>query len=560
MAGSAFAGRLGRFTPPLCRAFAYFSAVALGGSLLCHVLRHSTSMIGLFEDDFYYYVVIVDHLLTLGKLTFDGITLTNGFHPLWFVLVLLLRLLTGGFGNAFFVGFGVLSGVLVAVTYEALRVLAERLGAPRNYAALLAVLQVSLVLWMVSTGMEVAIAIPLFAWFLAEVAKDAPLDARRAAKLGGLASLAVLARVDLVLALFLVVGLWLAFVRPWPERPMQAAFAFAAGCVPLAAYFSCNLLFFGGLLPTSGRAKQLGSGLHSSARFAQHVMAILTPGRLLVLCLGSVALMLLLKRKSNTPSAPACVAAVTAIAFPVLFAVLNAVKSDWHVFVWYDYPVIAGLLSASALIVIWGENLLENGRLALVTSAALLAAAALVPVRGALYFARRGVAWADGDNTLLPMARAVAQGLQGHPGRIAMGDKAGITTFLLHRPVVQLEGLVADSALLRHIQRGDSLNAMLAEYGVDYLIVSAAEHPPRLHDGCYDVVAPNPDQAGSSPLMRGKFCAEPMMHFATPASPHTWWHFLALETLVFDLRRERARPGQVIAHYANYRASPRPVR
>jgi hypothetical protein len=203
------------------------------------------------------------------------------------------------------------------------------------------------------------------------------------------------------------------------------------------------------------------------------------------------------------------------------------------------------------LIVVWGVNCLNFRNLGTIASAALLAAAALVPVRSALYFGRRGVAWADGDNTLLPMARAVAQGLQGHDGRIAMGDKAGITTFLLQRPVVQLEGLVADNTMLKHIQHGDSLNSVLAEYGVDYLIVSAAEHPPQLHDGCYEVVAPNPDQAGSSPLMRGKFCAEPMMHFETPASPHTWWHFLKLETFVFDVRRERTRPAEVIAHHMN---------
>ncbi|HEY5376212.1 MAG TPA: hypothetical protein VIK01_21170 [Polyangiaceae bacterium] len=110
---------------------------------------------------------------------------------------------------------------------------------------------------------------------------------------------------------------------------------------------------------------------------------------------------------------------------------------------------------------------------------------------------------------------------------------------------------MADNTMLKHIQHGDSLNSVLAEYGVDYLIVSAAEHPPQLHDGCYEVVAPNPDQAGSSPLMRGKFCAEPMMHFATPASPHTWWHFLKLETFVFDVRRERTRPAEPIAHHVN---------
>src|SRR5882672_5285091 len=249
MAETFLGGRLARATPPICRAFAYFSAAALGGAVLFHALRNSTSLIGLFEDDFFYYVVLADHLVSLGKLTFDGITLTNGFHPLWLVVVLLLRVLTGGFGKAFCVAFGLLSGALLVGAYEALRTLAERLGASRSIAAVLALLQVNIVLWLISTGMEVAIAIPLFAWLLAEVARDTPLTPSRAAKLGALASLAVLARVDLALALILLVGLWLAWVRPWPQRAARTALAFAAGSLPLVAYFGANFVFFGALIP-----------------------------------------------------------------------------------------------------------------------------------------------------------------------------------------------------------------------------------------------------------------------------------------------------------------------
>jgi len=150
------------------------------------------------------------------------------------------------------------------------------------------------------------------------------------------------------------------------------------------------------------------------------------------------------------------------------------------------------------------------------------------------------MAWVDGDNTPLPMAHQVADGMLGHEGRVAMGDKAGITSFLLQRPVVQLEGLVADNLMLRHIQRRDSLNSVLAEYGVDYLVVSLAETRPIRRNGCYEVVAPNPDQAGSSPVMTGRFCSEPIIHFETPASPHSWWHSLALETFVFDVQKEGA--------------------
>ncbi|HEY1536645.1 MAG TPA: hypothetical protein VGF76_21640 [Polyangiaceae bacterium] len=537
MAGAVFVGRLARIVPGICRSFAYFSAFALAGSLLWHLLHNSTSMIGLFEDDFYYYVVIADHLMTLGKLSFDGLTLTNGFHPLWLVVVLLLRVLTGGFGKAFFFGLALVFGALAIASYESLRVLAERLGVSRALAAVLALLQISEVIWLISTGMEVALAIPLFAWLLAEVARAAPLTPARAGKIGALASLSVLARLDFALALVMLVGLWLAWVRPWPRRPIPTALAFAAGCLPMVGYFASNLAFFGALLPTSGRAKQLGNGLHSTARFIQHCLDVVSVPRLLTLALGGIAL-LLLRRKGALHSS-ARVAALTALAFPVIFAVINAVRSDWFVFVWYRYPIIAGLLCATALVGVWVEGHLKHQNLARAVALALAIAAMLVPLKGVRYFMRRGMAWSDGDNTLLPMARRVAEGLRHREGRIAMGDKAGISTFILNRPVVQLEGLVADNALLNHIKHQDSLNAVLADYGVDYLVVSAAETRPQRHDGCYDVVAPNPNQAGSSPAMTGRFCSEPLMHFETPESPHSWWHSLALETFVFDVRKER---------------------
>jgi hypothetical protein len=545
MGESAIEVRLRGWAPAICRSFAYFSGLALGGSLVSHALRHSSSLLGLFEDDFFYYVVIADHLVTLGKLTFDGVTPTNGFHPLWFAVITLLRVLTGGFGTAFFVLFGISCAALIAAAYEALRLLAERIGAPRPYAAALALLQVSLVMWLVASGMEVAIAIPIFAWLLAEVARDAPLGPGRAAKLGGLASLAVLARVDLLLAVGVLVCAWLAFVRPWPTRPLRSALAFAAGCLPLLGYFGANLLFFGDFLPTSGRAKQLGSGLRSGARFITHFESIVSPSGLLVLLLGSVGLVLLVRRRATPPSAPARVAAGAGLAFPLLFGALNAARSDWYVFIWYGYPMVTGLLSACALLVVWAEPLLAKRTVARLLGAVLAFAVLLVPMKSALYFARRGIAWTDADNTLLPMARTVAHALQGHPGRVAMGDKAGITTFLLQRPIVQLEGLVEGQAMLTHIQRGDSLNTVLDEYGADYLVVSTAVHSPQKSGQCYEVTAPNPDQAGSSPEMHGKLCAEPLLHFKTPSGPHAWWTFAALDTFVFDLRKERALKAQV---------------
>src|SRR5271165_7009287 len=42
-----------------------------------------------FVDDAYYYFVVARHLVHNGQSTFDGFTLTNGYHPLWMALIAL---------------------------------------------------------------------------------------------------------------------------------------------------------------------------------------------------------------------------------------------------------------------------------------------------------------------------------------------------------------------------------------------------------------------------------------------------------------------------------------
>ena len=61
--------------------------------LLAHVLgavRHGGVML---QDDGYYYTVIARHIARSGVSTFDGSSLTNGYHPLW-MLVLVAQDLT----------------------------------------------------------------------------------------------------------------------------------------------------------------------------------------------------------------------------------------------------------------------------------------------------------------------------------------------------------------------------------------------------------------------------------------------------------------------------------
>ena len=44
-----------------------------------------------FTDDFYYYLTTARNTINLGFITFDRISLTNGFQPLWFIVILFFK-------------------------------------------------------------------------------------------------------------------------------------------------------------------------------------------------------------------------------------------------------------------------------------------------------------------------------------------------------------------------------------------------------------------------------------------------------------------------------------
>src|SRR5690242_10467365 len=92
-----------RHAPALCRAVAYLAAVLVAAPIVWHLAHGSLAYLGLFEDDYFYYSIVADRLVSTGKLTYDGITTTNGFHPLWFVTVLALRAIAGGLNGVFYV-------------------------------------------------------------------------------------------------------------------------------------------------------------------------------------------------------------------------------------------------------------------------------------------------------------------------------------------------------------------------------------------------------------------------------------------------------------------------
>jgi len=115
-----------------------------------------------FEDDFFYYAEVAKRLVATHLSTFDGMHLTNGYHPLWLVLVAFLYEIFPGIG--FFVA-AQMAGVLATVSlyFAAIRCLAafEVDSGVRRLAALALSLHALL---LFRYGMEVTLTLPIGFW------------------------------------------------------------------------------------------------------------------------------------------------------------------------------------------------------------------------------------------------------------------------------------------------------------------------------------------------------------------------------------------------------------
>jgi hypothetical protein len=525
-----------RYGPRLCRGAAYVASLLAAAPFLYHLALESPAYLGLLEDDYFYYAIIADKLVTLGKLTYDGTTLTNGFHPLWFGLIVALRAIFGRFGAGFYVALTLVSVASMIATYELGRRLARRLGASNPLSAAVAVTYAVGTGRLLTTGMECVIAVPLFLWLLVEVALPEPVTPRRAAKIGFIASLAILGRIDIGTAVALMIGGFLILVRPRLAVLWRVLLAFCLAGILVPVYAAANWIYFSSPLPMSGLAKHLYTSPGFNVKYATIVAlgTVYGPTIGLVLPAGLLAAFLLLRREAREKPAGRF-AGTLAVVFAFVFFGLNAL-TGWTFFGWYAYPLAAATIAAQVFVCQRWGTLLPN-RLQVVVASLLVA---LVPVMAVRDYVERGPRWSVTDNTLLAMSYDLSDRLRSHEGLFAMGAVAGVATYVLDKPVLQLEGIVADRQLIDYIRSEAPLDEVLRAYRADYLIVSFAHQRAESSGGCYLITQPSAEWAGErAAKMRGQICSAPMTRFVRKKGPNPWSRFPTVETLVWDLSRAR---------------------
>ncbi len=466
-------------------------------------LRSSVHLMGFAQDDFYYYLKTAQSFATGHGSSFDGTTHTNGYHPLYFLLLSAVSSVLHGIHQIF--GFlWLLDTASAVVIFCSARRIFQRTIGNTVLSQAFAIVALMPCIATISMQMETTLALPI-GFALLDTACVAPwrYTPARCASLGLLSALLMLARLDAaILVLLLLVGLWVIRVMRVVFRPATMA-SFAVTGLPLPLmYFGMNRHYFHGWLPISGMAKELRHGWvpdiallrPSFSGFTLLILAITLLCGIIAVCF---------RQRLRPEEKLLC---FSAMLMPVFFYGTEMMISDWKLWPWYMYATrfafVASLLVLVAMLRQWHHVSAPRFRL-------LMLAAALVALVRTHYKVDPAMLYIEHESQQLNAFAAT------HPGRYAMGDRAGMFGYLSASPVLQAEGLMMDRAYLEHIRNEDDLRSTLNGYGVDYYVafVFNTDEARKQKDGCLD--AEEPSIAGRHSLrMRSSLCEAPVYTLA----------------------------------------------
>lgn len=208
-------------------------------------------------DDGYYYFTIAHHLASGQGMTIDGVIPTNGFHPLWLVLITPFWLIAGKQELQLPVHLALSLGALLdGLTMVGLFCLCRQIMPKRLWLGQLVVLVYALNPYNVAAsvnGLETSLALSLFVAFLLLYGRlRAESRPRRSAwfLLGIVGSLLLLARTDYLIILFPC-----ALDLLWRHRHQRRDLEWARlGAFLWLPWLAWNWVTFGSVAQVSGKA------------------------------------------------------------------------------------------------------------------------------------------------------------------------------------------------------------------------------------------------------------------------------------------------------------------
>ncbi|MCC6547119.1 hypothetical protein IT570_08110 [Candidatus Sumerlaeota bacterium] len=241
-----------------------------------------TSFLASLPDDAWYYFSIACHIASGAGSTFDGVHPTNGYHPLWMMVLSTLRLLAGDMEMMRFARLAttmqLCMGVGAAVLHSALCHRVLKSGALAG--VMLAMHATPFVVYGMTDGMEsglVQLMIALLFWTAHGFRAFTEAASTRTLAFGSVVSMAVLARLDLGL---LLVALLVVLVlrREWKRA---VVIAFPSGIV-VPLYLFMNAMHFDSVLPISAILKSTFPHFHFHAAVLREQVTPVCSGMMII--------------------------------------------------------------------------------------------------------------------------------------------------------------------------------------------------------------------------------------------------------------------------------------
>jgi hypothetical protein len=149
---------------------------------------------------------------------------------------------------------------------------------------------------------------------------------------------------------------------------------------------------------------------------------------------------------------------------------------------------------------------------------------------GTYFFLRDTVLFQPDPHSVYAHAKKIQPFIATHPGIYAMGDRAGLTAYLIGQPVIQLEGLACDHTMVKFMKERTDLQDVLRHYSAQYLIESTDNIGLDTANGCFTIEEPHKEQAGElAPKMRTTLCRNPEAIIETRANGY------GVKTYIFEL-------------------------
>lgn len=400
-----------------------------------------------FADDFYYYLIPVKNFLKYGFPTFDTLNITNGFQPLWFLIILLINFF---FENDLLINLTVI--ILIFLFSFLTFCNFNKFLKTENFSNLEALFISSfisyLTLFFSRNGMEISCAIFFLSFSLIFYKKNNLL-------FSFFSFLSIMSRLDIIFIFFLL-GL-----NQFNQNQNKFEFLLKFLPFPLLLiffYLIINIYFFGYPFPESGLAKSL----YIEFKFNLETFSFIEKKSLgfifikLLFFINIIGFFFIFSKKSNFFTKLFLISAI-------IFFIQNSLRSPWPLWNWHFYylaistPFIVIDITKTLTKITFYKNINFILNLFFVFTFTFL------------FFRDLNM----NNDLLINLSKGISKYYSTKNSKIfAIGDMGGKISYLLDKPVIQLEGLVSGRKMIRNINDEKNLCTVLRENSVDVYFAS----------------------------------------------------------------------------------------